>query len=414
MENNFFTLVGFEYKKIFKRKSTYLSFLMIAFVITISLFGPIMGDYYVEGVKGISKYEMMDIDRQYSRANRGYIDENKIAEIIMQSKLLVADKENLSSSNEIVLLSKDTYEKFALMYNPIMRIFGSVYAPKGNFLDYTAFYKLSADDAKSFYNKRLEKMEEFYSNQYYTDAEIKKYNELNAKINTPFYFDHYEGYDNILKQSSGLSVFTALLVSICIAPIFAGEYSGHTAQLILASKFGKNKLILAKIVSSITFSIFASFLVMGVTILLNLSVYGFDGSNVPLQVSYPLLPYPLTMLGAVIVNSVLSIMGILLISMVTMLMSSILKNPFGVIIITNLMLFAPMFISTPENNGILATIIRLIPAKMFGILNVFSDHFFTFENFAFTPYVFLPIFALIACILLIPFAYRAFKNYQVS
>lgn len=413
MENNFFTLIGFEYKKIFKRKSTYLSFLMIAFIITISLFGPIMGDHYIEGVKGINKYEMMDIDRQYSRTNKGYIDENKIADIIMQSKLLLADKENLSS-NEVVLLSKDTYEKFALMYNPIMRIFGSVYAPKGKFLDYTAFYKLSADDAKSFYNKRSEKMEEFYSKQYYTDAEIKKYNELNAKINTPFYFDHYEGYDNILKQSSGLSVFTALLVSICIAPIFAGEYSGHTAQLILASKFGKNKLILAKIISSITFSIFASFLVICVSILLNLFVYGFDGANVPLQVSYPLLPYPLTMLGAVIVNSILSIMGILLISMVTMLMSSILKNPFGVIIITNLMLFAPMFIPTPENNGILATIIRLLPVKMFGVLNVFSDHFFAFGNFAFTPYVFLPIFALIICILLIPFSYKAFKNYQVS
>lgn len=120
------------------------------------------------------------------------------------------------------------------------------------------------------------------------------------------------------------------------------------------------------------------------------------------------------MLGAVIVNSILSIMGILLISMVTMLMSSILKNPFGVIIITNLMLFVPMFIATPENNGILATIIRLIPAKMFGVLNVFSDHFFVFGNFAFTPYVFLPIFALVVCVLLIPFAYRAFKNYQVS
>ncbi len=285
MKNNFFTLIGFEFKKIFKRKSTYLSFLMIAFIIIISSIGTIVGDHYVNGVKAISKYDMMNIDRQYSRANKGYIDEDKISDIIMQSKLLLVDKENLSSSNEVIVLS---------------------------------------------------------------------------------------------------------------------------------SKLGKNELIYAKIVSVILFSLIISLLTICTTILTSLFIYGFDGANVEIQVYFPLMPYPLTMQKAVIIMSLVSLTAILLISMFTMFMSSKLKNPFGVIIITNILIFAPMFISIPENNRILATILRILPVNMLEISDVFSEYFFVFGDYVFTPYEFLPIFSLIACISLIPFSFKSFKNYQVG
>lgn len=48
------------------------------------------------------------------------------------------------------------------------------------------------------------------------------------------------------------------------------------------------------------------------------------------------MPYPLSMLEAVFVMSIVSLMATLLVSMFTMFISSKLKNPFGVIIITNL------------------------------------------------------------------------------
>lgn len=419
LKNNFFTLVWFEYKKILKRKSTYLSFLMIAIIIVIS-FGIIIGDTYVEGDKGISKYEVMNIDREYSRSVKGYIDENKIKEIIEQNKIILSDMENSPLSNGYVLLSKVTYEKFSMRYSYIARLFRNVYAPKGESFDYDAIDKLSDEDAKLFYNKRLDKIDEMLSNGYFTEAEIEKYNELNSKIKTPFYFDHHKGYSVTMQSLAVVSIFTALAISICIAPIFASEYSGKTDQLILTSKFGKNKLISAKLFTGITFSLVISIIVIFITILSNLLVYGFDGANVELQVMFPLMPYPLSMIEAVIVMSIVSLMATLLISMLTIFMSSKLKNPFGVIIITNIILFAPMFISIPENNRVLATIIRLLPVKMFEIIDVFSEHFFVFGGFAgtrslvFTSYVFLPIFCFIVCILLIPFTYRAFKNHQVS
>jgi len=419
MKNNFFTLVGFEYKKIFKRKSTYLSFLMIAIVIVLS-FGIIIGDTYVEGDKGISKYELMNIDREYSRSVKGYIDENKIKEIIEQNKVLLSDIENSPLSNGEVLLSKGTYEKFSMRYSYIARLFRNVYAPKGESFNYDAIDKLSDEDAKLFYNKRLDKIDEMLSNGYFTETEIRKYHELNFKISTPFYFDHYKGYSVIMQSLVPISIFATLAISICIAPIFASEYSGKTDQLILTSKFGKNKLINAKIFSGITFSFIVSSLTVCITILSNLLIFGFDGANVELQVMFPLMPYPLTMLEAVIVMSIVSLMATLLVSTFTMFMSSKLKNPFGVIIITNIILFAPMFISIPENNRVLATIIRLLPVKMFEISDVFSEHFFVFGDFAgaksftLTSYVFLPVFCFIVCILLIPFTYRAFKKHQIS
>ena len=59
------------------------------------------------------------------------------------------------------------------------------------------------------------------------------------------------------------------VISICIAPIFAGEYQNRTDALLLATKHGKNKLISAKIMASFIIIFLTAFLLTAISLLLS-------------------------------------------------------------------------------------------------------------------------------------------------
>ena len=63
-----FRLVGFEYKKIFKKRSNIVILLIAVFLTVFSSLGPLMGNYYIKGEIFESNYEGMKRDREYIRS----------------------------------------------------------------------------------------------------------------------------------------------------------------------------------------------------------------------------------------------------------------------------------------------------------------------------------------------------------
>ncbi|MEG1947412.1 MAG: hypothetical protein RR139_10000 [Lachnospiraceae bacterium] len=61
--NNFWSLVGFEYKKIFVRKSVLIAVLLALIATIFSVFALVIGN---NPNTGISNYEEMLIDKEYS------------------------------------------------------------------------------------------------------------------------------------------------------------------------------------------------------------------------------------------------------------------------------------------------------------------------------------------------------------
>ena len=59
-----FTLAGYEYQKIFKRRSTWIALSLVLLWTLFSGFGGVLGDFYLEGEKVASHYQMAQMERE--------------------------------------------------------------------------------------------------------------------------------------------------------------------------------------------------------------------------------------------------------------------------------------------------------------------------------------------------------------
>lgn len=64
---HFFTLVEFEYRKIWKRKSAILAMSVGLLVSILSVWGPLLGSTYINGKVSESNYEATFKDLQYAK-----------------------------------------------------------------------------------------------------------------------------------------------------------------------------------------------------------------------------------------------------------------------------------------------------------------------------------------------------------
>lgn len=183
---------------------------------------------------------------------------------------------------------------------------------------------------------------------------------MNSKVDEPFQYGYYEGWEIII-SSFELLMFALLAVCIVIAPVFSGEYEAGTDAVILSAKYGKTKLTMAKIMASYLFGVLAFTLHVIVALGLPLAAFGFDGWDLSLQIVNTTIPYPWTFLQAVLVN--LGVVYLVLFAMLglTLLLSAKMKSPYLVLIVLVPVLFIPLFLSQRDNRRIQS---NLVPASV--------------------------------------------------
>jgi ABC-type transport system involved in multi-copper enzyme maturation permease subunit len=399
--SNFYDIVYYEYKKIFKRKSTYISLVITFFTIVISCFGLIIGSTYIDGVPAESKYEAMVTDRENGRALSGTPIDIDLIRRTKEAYSKVKSDQNYYLTNE--------FEMYARPYSEIRHIISSIYTYR---ID--ALKNLDEGEMSSFYEIRDEKIASKINSSSLNKRSKEKLISINNKVNTPFIYEYSEGYKRFLALIYSTGVFTCFAIAICLAPMFSGEYSSGADQLILSSKYGKNKVILAKLFTGITFTTIICFLNLLITFTICMIIYGFDGAMAPLQLYSTLSVYPFNMLQAALIASLCVLVANIMTSSITLLLSSLFKTPFGVIIIVNVLTFIPLMVIISDTNTIIYNIYHLLPANMMDVWNVFSPILYEIAGLSIEPYIILPLFGLIITAILLPFSYRAFKQHQIS
>lgn len=211
---------------------------------------------------------------------------------------------------------------------------------------------------------------------------------------------------------NAIALIICFICSVCLAPLFSGEYTDRMDSLILASKYGKNKIICAKLFTGISFCMLLSTIYTFASYITVMTAYGWDGSNAPIQLYDPMLSIPFTMGKAAFLYSLIVIFANMLSSSLTMVLSAKLKNPFLVIVIMTVVTMAPCFINASENKLWLYHLFNLIPSQMFNIYNVINDYSIGLPGMIIQPYILLISFAIAASIVLLPLAYRSFKNHE--
>lgn len=423
--HNFFHLVSFEYKKLFKRKSTMISLFLLLIVLVLLSITSVTGKSYWHSTGEISVFEAMKLDREVIRSTAGVIDEAFIKEAIQQNTVMISNDENYLINDYGRHLKSDAYIKYVLPYEKAVDIINSLYEVNIENISTDGLQFFNISNIKPIDRLTLKDTESFYPiiNQASTEYintfpalsqnEKEKHLEMISKVKTPYYNDHYDGYLYFVKRLQVIALILLISIAICIAPIFANEYYLKTDQILLSSKYGKSKAIFAKLFTGVTFSLGVSVATLFGFLLSMLLMHGFSGANMAMQTINIYSTYPLTVLQASLIAIAVTIFITLFFAICTMLFSSLFKSSFSVIIVSFLLLFIPGLFNISAKNRLLYQLLQIFPAKATEFPNIYSVYLFEVLGLVFTPATFYIIFSIIGSLLIVPIVRHVFKNHQI-
>lgn len=408
------TLIKYEFLKILRKKST-LIVMAASLLITAFFFGlPVLQfqtynqDGVLQGLAGI-QYEK----EQYTEISVPLTNEY-VTKTIREVQELFEDPENVGYDGNEQFLIEDAYWNGIAPRESLLDLIAGNYADPNVSAGYSALPDLDVSDGTDFYQARQDKIEKILndSSKELSEAEKDYWRNLNSKVEEPFQYGYYEGWEVIISAFE-LLMFAVLAVCIVIAPVFSGEYQAGTDAVLLSGKYGKTKLTTAKILAALFFGVLAFTLHVLLAFGLPLAAFGTDGWNLPLQINGTTVPYPLTFLEGTLIK--LGVIYLVLLAMigVTLFLSARMKSPYLVLTVVVPVLFVPMFLSPNGTSGIYNLLVFLTPYKSL------VPNFGSYLSYQLGPVV-LDAFAVrtvlyaVLALILLPLAGRGFRRHQAA
>ncbi len=358
-------MIKYEWKKIWKNRLTQMSVIGCSLFLILNVYMSIIQitrtDENGQTISGMRAVERMKKIQQRQELTQDRVDE------IVNQYLTYTHDPNTSSNNEAYYyLSEEQYKKFYLPNRELLMLIGNIYSEPGS--GESTRDVLERNVGKDFQQARLERdlkmihLREEWGQLTSIEAD---YWEKEAEKIPEYQYGYHKGWKMILDTLSW-SIMIMMIICIGIAPIFSGEYQSKCDSLFLCMKYGKSKLITAKI---ITVWLFTTCVWLGITLsysVVCLRLLGIAGVDLPIQLVYPSqsVGYHLTMGEAVIYALILSYFLTLGISGITILISAILNNTYGVIVIMSLFIILPFFLSVNTGWYTWNHIVSLLPSKI--------------------------------------------------
>lgn len=408
------SLVKYEFLKILRKKSTLIvmavSLLITAvfFVLPILQFQIYNQDGVLRGLDGIA-YEK----EQYAEISVPLTNEY-ITETIKEVQELFADPDNLGYDGNEQFLIDDAYWNGIAPREGLLGLIAKNYAAPNVSVGYNALTDLDISNGTDFYQARQEKIETILNDpsKGLSYEEKEYWQNMNDQVEKPFQYGYFGGWEVIISAFE-LLMFAVLAICIVIAPVFSGEYQAGTDAVILSGKYGKTKLITAKIWAALLFSVLAFTLHVLVAFVLSFTAFGIDGWNLPLQINGTTVPYPLTFLEGTLIN--LGVIYLVLIAMIalSLFLSARMRSPYQVLIVVLPILFLPMFLSPNGTSGLYNLLVFLTPYQSL------KPNFGSYLSYQLGPvvldaFITRAVLYVILALILLPLARSGFKKHQVS
>ncbi len=418
-------LTGYEYKKIFLKRSTWIALGVVLLWVLFSGVSGAAGNYYIDGEKVDSHYHIVKQEREalesleIKELNQEFFQKGRedLAEFSDNQAGLRDNWENaenkagLRDNWENAENKAEYWKKYYKAYAPYHNL-DTLLAMMGN-------HNIDTEevDGTNFYEFRSRMMENIFQKEKLSQGEIAFHKKENEKIKTPYAYGNMLGFDNYFRMQTPNFIFLAFAVAIILAPVFAGEHTSRMDALALSSRYGKNKLIWAKLLAGISFTVFAA-LGFSVIFLLEIqAVYGLSGWNLPIQVCVEgfYLNLPVNLLGFLGITAGCCILAACMTAMIVMFCSAKMKTPFGVIIVCFVFIFAPVFlINMVGDSRFLYMLVCSFPTSMYYPRGVAAHQLLCVGNHYFYFFQWVPVLYLILTAGLAAWSYRSFKNYQIQ
>ena len=406
------TLVHYEMKKIWKRKSTGVVFLlMLLSIIAISLIFVSDQGYYGKDGAELHGFDAISEKQSIEHAAAGPLDSQRLQMILQNYKATYANQANYDSTTGF--LRNDVYVENVLPYREILNLIRGVYTP--DVYDLSDLTTLSDEQVGDFYTTRQNNIQGILASGNYTTAEKEKIMELDAQITIPFAFDYSNGWKTLLTRAfSLLFMLIALATCIMISPIFSYEYQIGTDAILLPTRYGRRATVRAKIVAGwfTTSIVYLVSVLIGIGIII--AIFGAQGWSCHFQILSLNSFYDVQIWQVVLYGIVINYTVILSVMSFTMLLSAICKTTFVTVVISTLCTAAPLFLPTSQNNAMMHHLVNLLPAKAVITYSVFSSYdVYSVGKLVITlPYMILLI-AIVFGILELQIARRQYCRHQV-
>ncbi|TGY95610.1 hypothetical protein E5329_13595 [Petralouisia muris] len=405
-------LTGYEYKKIFQKKSTWIALAVVLLWVLFSGVSGMIGDYYIDEEKADSHYHMIkqEIEAlehlEVKELNQEFFQKGQedLAEFSKNQEELRYNWENTENKAEY-------WKKYYKAYAPYCNLDTLLIMMGNHNID------IEGVDGTNFYEYRSRMMENIFQGEKLSEEEIAFHEKENEKINTPYAYGNMLGFDNYFQMQTPNFIFLAFAVAIILAPMFAGERTSHMDALVLSSRYGKNKLIWAKLLTGISFAVFAALGFSIICLLEMQTVYGLSGWNLPIQVTAAgfYLNLPVNLLEFLGITAGCCLSATCMTAMIVMFCSAKMKTAFGVIIVCFVFIFAPIFLVNMVGEfRFLYMLVCSLPTAMYYPRSVAAHQLLSVGNHYFYFFQWVPVVYLFLTAGLAVWSYRSFKNHQIQ
>ncbi len=385
----------------------------VSLVLTAFLFGLPVVQYQTYNQDGVIKgREGIAYDKEQCAAVT--LTEDVVTETILGVQKLFDNPDHVGYDGNEKFLIGDAYWNEIAPRENMLNMIAKTYDSPNESSGYNKLPDLDMTDGAKFYEARKSKIEKLLDTPSRELSEKQKayWSRMAGKVHTPLQYGYYKGWEIII-SSFELFMFAVLAVCIALAPVFSGEYQSGTDAVILSGRYGKTKLIKAKIMASYLFGLLAFTLHIAVAFGLPLAAFGTDGWKLPVQAANTVIPYPFTFLQTALVNTGIIYLILFAMMSLTLLLSSVMKSPYPVLVVLVPVLFIPVFLTPDGTAGAYNLALFLLPyrAAMPEIGKYISYQFGGVVMDAFSVKAIL--YAMITVVML-PFAGMGFRRHQVA
>lgn len=378
--SNFGTIYKYELRKIAGKKLFIICFILCAVISLSGFYFRYMGNVYIDGV-------MIDTNANYHKQDIAYakaldsrvIDDTLLSEMVAAyRKVPYVEGKHYSGTDE--------YQKYARPYSAIFNFVRQC----GDYGTAYLMYEWQPSEA-DFYAKRGEMLEKSWNDLFLAESEKQFWRKKEAAIPKPVTFYETTAYDEMFGVYQTAAIMLLIVISICLAGVFANESSRRTDRIILCTKNGRTTLYLAKILAGITVCA-GSALILSILIwIAATSLYGFSGTNAAFQFIFQYSSLPISCLEAILIAFAILIVTSVMFGVMVMLLSLITRSSIASMAISIALIVGGMMVSIPDDFRVLCQLWDSLPWVFNMVWSIFSERTFPGIGTRLTPYQAVPV-----------------------
>ena len=414
-------MLRYEIKKMFGTFGGKLALVLYAVVVVFSCWLAISGflNYETKWVNelGESEHGLQAVQKLREARNEweGYLDQEMLTKVIQENSRINATPEGQSSNVQQSNIAYGWKQGFI----PIRELINRSYAAGFRTYDYYRADGISVIREETFYGNRTRQLTEWLYDK--TEVAYDRYTETEKqyligqyeKLETPFYFDYFDGWYQLLEGSVYIPSMGILIIGFLLAGMFANEFKWKTDSIYYSTVHGRTRATAAKIKAGLLLVTVLYWTAMLLYSIFTLGYLGFEGGNCVIQFRVWKSPYNITMWQACVLCLLGGYVGNLFLSALTMYISAKTKSSVIAVITPFVCLFIPSFLQ-----GItdwLDVVVSVLP----DCLLLFYQRLGTFDLITIFGKVFrvldvcLPLYAVLT-MALIPVIYREFRVKQIG